>query len=110
MAESVKRLTSAQVTISQFMGSSLTSGSVLTAQSLELALDSVSPSLSLSAPPLLTHSRTVCLSVSRINTKRKRKIIFFNIYSFLRKRERQNMSGGGTEREGDTESEASSRL
>ena len=51
MAESVERPTSAQVTISQFMSSSLTSGSVLTAQSLEPASDSASPSLS--APPLL---------------------------------------------------------
>ena len=45
-AQSVKRLTSAQVMISWFMGLSPTSGSVLTAQSLELASDSVSPSLS----------------------------------------------------------------
>ena len=35
MAQSVEPLTSAQVMISQFMGSSPTSGSVLTAQSLE---------------------------------------------------------------------------
>ena len=33
---------------------------------------------------------------------------FFNAYLFLR--ERQSMSGGGAEREGDTESEAGSRL
>ena len=51
MAESVERPTSAQVTISQFVSSSPTSGSVLTAQSLEPASDSASPSLS--APPLL---------------------------------------------------------
>ena len=37
-------------------------------------------------------------------------IIFFNIYSFLRDRERQSVSRGGAEREGDTESEAGSRL
>ena len=49
VAQSVKSLTSAQVMISQPMSSSPTSGSVLTAQSLEPALDSVSPSLS--APP-----------------------------------------------------------
>ena len=36
--------------------------------------------------------------------------IFFNIYLFLRDRERQSMSRGGAEREGDTESEAGSRL
>ena len=32
----------------------------------------------------------------------------FNVYLFLR--ERQSVSGGGAEREGDTESEAGSRL
>ena len=41
----VKRLTLAQVMISQFMGLSPASGSVLTAQSLEPASNSVSPSL-----------------------------------------------------------------
>ena len=46
MAQLVKRPTSAQVTISQFVGSSPASGSVLTAQSLEPALDPESPSLS----------------------------------------------------------------
>ena len=46
VAQSVKRLTLAQVMISQFVGLSPASGSVLTAQSLEPALDSVSPSLS----------------------------------------------------------------
>ena len=50
MAESVKRPTSAQAMISQFVGSSPTSGSVLTAQSLEPASDSVSPSLSVLPP------------------------------------------------------------
>ena len=58
VAQSVKHLTSAQVMISQLVGSSPTLGSVLTAQSLEPALDSVSPSLP--APPLLM----LCLSVS----------------------------------------------
>ena len=47
VALSVKRPTLAQVMISQFVGSSPASGSVLTAQSLEPASDSVSPSLSL---------------------------------------------------------------
>ena len=50
--------TTAQVMISQSVSSSPTSGSVLTAQSLEPASDSVSPSLS--APFLLA----LCLSVS----------------------------------------------
>ena len=59
MAQSVKRWTSAQVMISQFMGLSSVLGSVLTAQSLEPASDSVSPSLS--APPLFM----LCLSLSQ---------------------------------------------
>ena len=43
--QSVKRLTSAQVMISRFVGSSPASGSVLTARSLEPASDSVPLSL-----------------------------------------------------------------
>ena len=50
VAQSVKHLTFAQVTISWLLGSSPASGSVLTAQSQEPASDSVSPSLS--GPPL----------------------------------------------------------
>ena len=65
MAQSVKRLTSAQVIISRFMGSSPASGSVLTAQSPEPASDSESPSLS--APPPLT----LRLSLSKINKVKK---------------------------------------
>ena len=56
VAQSVKRLTSAQVTISRSVSSSPAWGSVLTAQSLEPASDSVPPSLS--APPQLM----LCLS------------------------------------------------
>ena len=57
VAQSLKRPTSAQVTISWFMGSSTPpSGFAQTAQSLEPAWDSVSPSLS--AIPLLM----LCLS------------------------------------------------
>ena len=59
VAQSVKRLTSAQVMISQFVGLSPLSSSVLTAQSQEPASDSVSPSLS--APPLLV----LCLFLSQ---------------------------------------------
>ena len=59
MAQSVKQPTSAQVMISQSVSSSPTLGSVLTAQSLEPASDSVSPPLS--APPLLM----LCLSLSQ---------------------------------------------
>ena len=43
VAQSVKRLTSAEVMISQSVSSSPVSGSVLTAQSLEPASDSMSP-------------------------------------------------------------------
>ena len=67
MAQSVKRLTLAQITISLPVGSSPTSGSVLTAQSLEPASDFVSPSLS--APPLLMLS----LSLSFRNKHYKNK-------------------------------------
>ena len=59
VAQSVERLTLAQVVTSQFVGSSPVSGFVLTAQSLEPASDSVSPSLS--APPLLM----LCFSLSQ---------------------------------------------
>ena len=62
VAWSVKRLTSAQVMISLAVSSSPASGSVLTAQSLEPASDSVSPPLS--TPPLLT----LCVFLSLNNT------------------------------------------
>ena len=52
VAPSLQRLTSAQVMISQFVGSSPASSSVLTACSLEPASDSVSPSFS-APPPLM---------------------------------------------------------
>ena len=61
VAKSVKCPTSAQVMISRFVGSSPTSGSVLTARSKEPASASVSPSLSLCSSPALT------LSISKIN-------------------------------------------
>ena len=54
VAQSVKGPTLAQVMISLFVSLSPALGSVLTAQSLEPASDSVSPSLS--APPPLTVS------------------------------------------------------
>ena len=60
VAQSVKHPTSAQVMISRFVGSSPASGSGLTAQSLEPASDSVSPSLS-ALPPLV-----ISLSLSKI--------------------------------------------
>ena len=60
VAQLVAHPTSAQVMISRFVSSSPASGSVLTAQSLELASDSVS--LHLLAPPLLV-SVSLCLSI-----------------------------------------------
>ena len=57
VAQSVGRPTLAQVMISQFVSLSQAPGSMLTAQRLEPASDSVSPSLS--APPPLT----LCLSL-----------------------------------------------
>ena len=59
MAQSAKHLTSAPVMISGFVGSSPMSVSVLTAQSLEPALDSV--------PPSLCPSPAHALSLSKIN-------------------------------------------
>ena len=63
VARSVEHPTSAQVMISRSVISSPASGSVLTAQSLEPASDSVSPPFS--APPTLT------LCLSKINTHTK---------------------------------------
>ena len=63
VAQSVKRPTSAQVTILRSVSSSPASGSGLMAQSLELASDSVSPSFCPS--PL----RALSLSVSKINKR-----------------------------------------
>ena len=58
VAQSVKHLTSAQVMISRFVGLSPALGSMLTAQSLEHALDSVCSSLSASPHLMLS----LCLS------------------------------------------------
>ena len=71
VAQSVKRLTSAQVMILRIMSLSPTLGSVLTAQSLEPASDSVSPSLS--APCLLVLSLSLSLSLKN-KQKLKKKI------------------------------------
>ena len=60
VAQLVERTNSAQVMILQSVSSSPTSGSVLTAQSLEPASDSVSPSLSAPPPPM----RSLALSLS----------------------------------------------
>ena len=65
VAQSVERPTSSQVMISRSVSSSRPSGSVLTAQSLEPASDSVSPSFSLSLP--CSCSVSLSLSLSKIN-------------------------------------------
>ena len=72
VAQSVKPPASAPVMISWFVGSSPASGSVLTAQSLEPASDSVSPSLS--APPLLVGSLSLKnkQTFKKINKKKER--------------------------------------
>ena len=69
VAQLVKHQTLAQVMISQFMGLSPASGSVLTAQSLEPASDSVSPSLS--APPPLVCSVPVSLKINKLSKNYK---------------------------------------
>ena len=58
VTQSVEHLTSAQVTISRFLCLSPVSGFVLTAQSLEPALDSMSPRCFCSYP---THSLSLSL-------------------------------------------------
>ena len=72
VAQSVKHPTLAQVMISQSMSLSPASSSVLTAERLEPAPDSVSPSLS--APPRLV----LCfsLSLSKINFKKHNNMYF----------------------------------
>ena len=71
MAQSVKCPTSAQVMISRFMGSSPVSGSVLTVQSLEPALDFMSLSLSLSLSLCLFPAHALSFSLSKIKIKSK---------------------------------------
>ena len=68
VAQPVKRVTSAQVMTSQFVGLSPTSVSVLTAQSLEPASNSMLSSLS--APPPLMRARSLSPSLSKINIKK----------------------------------------
>ena len=63
VAQLVKHPTLTQVMISWFVSSNLVSGSVLTAQSLESASNSVSPSLSVPLP------LTLRLFLSKINKR-----------------------------------------
>ena len=67
VAQSVERPTSAQVMISQSVSLSPASGSELTAQSLEPASDSVSPSLSAFPPLTPSLFLSLSLSLSKIN-------------------------------------------
>ena len=67
VAQLVKRPTSAQVMISLFVNLSPASGSVLTAQGLDPASESVSPSLS-APPPLM-----LCVSLKNKFKKIKKK-------------------------------------
>ena len=83
VAQSVKPLTSAQVIVSQFMSLNPASGSVLTTQGLELPSDSVSPSLSLSAPPLLVRVLFLCLSLKNQLKKKKERVNLFKTDSLL---------------------------
>ena len=72
VAWSVERLTSAQVMISWSVSSSPASGSVWTAQSLEPASDSVSPTLSLSLSlSLCPCSCSVSLALKNKQTLKK---------------------------------------
>ena len=70
MAPSVKRPALGQVMISWFVSSSPVLGSVLTAQSLEPASDSVSPS----PCPSLAHTLYLSLSLKNKSTLKKLKI------------------------------------
>ena len=72
MAQSVDYLTLAQVMISRFVGSSPVSDSVLTAESLTLALDSVSPSLSV---PPSTYALSLDLSKKKKKLKRNLQLL-----------------------------------
>ena len=85
MAQSVKPPTSTEVMISQFVSWSPAWGSVLTAQSLETALDSGSPSLS--APPLLAFCLSLSLSKIKIKNKKiniKKKKIVYQTVKFMK--------------------------
>ena len=93
MAYSIKGPTSSQVIISRFMSLSPALGSVLTAQRLEPASDSVFPSLS--APPLLTlyqgekkkKQKITPATSSFLSRKGKQTIIGFTVISDCQKKQ-----------------------
>ena len=50
------------------------------------------------------------MALGYVETRATLNFFFFNVYLSLRDRERQSMSRGGAERQGDTESKAGPRL
>ena len=98
VAQWVRHPISAQVMISRFVSSSPALGSVLTAQSLEPASDSVS--LSLSAPPPLM----LCLCLRNKQTLKKKLNIYAlwarslsqQVHSTVRERKQQEIMHKGT--------------
>ena len=79
VAQSVKCLTLAQVMILPLASSSPALDSVLTAQSLEPASDSVLPSLSAPSPLMLCLSPSLSLSKIKIKKEKKRKCLINSI-------------------------------
>ena len=80
VAQVVKSPISAEGMISQFVSSIPTSGSVLTAQSLGLASDSVSHSLCPSPTPVLSQSLKNKINVKKFKKINKRKNIRTTLY------------------------------
>ena len=80
MAQSVKHPTLALVMILRYVSSSPASGSVLTAQTLEPALDSVSPSLS--APPQFTPCLSLSLSLKNKTIYLSNSIIVISLWGY----------------------------
>ena len=56
----------------------------------------------------IIHSSSIYVVANGMISFFLKKNFFFNVYLFLR--QKQSMNGGGSEREGDTESETGSRL
>ena len=75
VAQSVEWLTLAQIMISRFMGSSPALDSVLTAQSLEHASDSVSLLLSLPLPCLHSQKWIKVININKNKNKNKKSMV-----------------------------------
>ena len=82
-------------------------GSELSAQSPTLALNSQTVRSRPEPKSRVGHLTTEATQVPQVRTC---SFFFFNVFIYFRDRERQSMSRGGAEREGDTESEAGFRL